>query len=158
MLPLGTTSQVPRGLLSTKPAELFEASPSLELLFDAALDAIVGMNAAGQITHWNRSAEAIFGWRKQEVIGKEMASVIIPERLREHHRRGLQRYRSSGAERVLNRRLEMSALRRAGNEFPVELTIVPIRQGTQFHFFGFLRDVSERKAIEEIEAQRLVQL
>jgi len=158
MLPLGTTSQVPRGLLSTKPAELFEASPSLELLFDAALDAIVGMDAAGQITHWNRSAEAMFGWQRQDVIGKEMASVIIPERLREHHRRGLQRYRSSGAERVLNRRLEMSALRRAGNEFPVELTIVPIRQGTQFHFFGFLRDVSDRKAIEDIEAQRLVQL
>jgi two-component system, cell cycle sensor histidine kinase and response regulator CckA len=158
MLPRGQPARSPRGLLSTKPAELFEASSSLELLFDAALDALVGMNAAGQITHWNRSAEATFGWQRQDVIGKEMASVIIPERLRDAHRRGLHRYLSNGAEHVLNRRLEMSALRQTGSEFPVELTIVPIRQGTQVHFFGFLRDISDRKVIEEIEAQRLLQL
>jgi two-component system cell cycle sensor histidine kinase/response regulator CckA len=133
-------------------------SSSLEQLFDAALDAIVGMNPAGQITHWNRSAEVIFGWRKQEAIGKEMASVIIPERLREAHRRGLQRYLSRGVEYVLNRRLEMPALRRDGSEFPVELTIVPISNGSQFQFFGFLRDISERKQVEQLEKQRLQQL
>jgi two-component system cell cycle sensor histidine kinase/response regulator CckA len=143
---------------SKQPVEILETSGSLELLFDAALDAIVGMNAAGQITHWNRCAEVIFGWRKQETLGKEMASVVIPERLRETHRRGLQRYLLSGAEHVLNRRLEMSALRRDGSEFPVELTIVPIHQAGSVQFFGFLRDISDRKLIEELEAQRLVQL
>jgi two-component system cell cycle sensor histidine kinase/response regulator CckA len=143
---------------SKQPIEITETSGSLELLFDAALDAIVGMNASGQITHWNRSAEVIFGWRKQETTGKEMASVIIPERLREAHRRGLQRYLLSAVEHVLNRRLEMSALRRDGSEFPVELTIVPIHQEGGVHFFGFLRDISDRKLIEELEAQRLLQL
>lgn len=145
--------------MSSKEPALVESSSSLELLLDAALDAIVGMNAAGNITHWNRSAEIIFGWAKQAALGKEMASVIIPERLREAHRRGLQRYLLGGAEHhVLNRRLEMPALRRDGSEFPVELTIVPIVQGTQIHFFGFLRDISDRKAIEEIENQRLLHL
>jgi PAS domain S-box-containing protein len=143
---------------SKQPAEIIGAFGSLELLFDAALDAIVGMNAAGQITHWNRSAEATFGWRKQEVIGKEMASVIIPERLREAHRRGLRRYLESGVDHVLNRRLELWARRRDGGEFPVELTIVPIPQGSSVHFFGFLRDISERKLVEQLEAQRLLQL
>jgi two-component system cell cycle sensor histidine kinase/response regulator CckA len=143
---------------SEQPVEITETSGSLELLFDAALDAIVGMNAAGQITHWNRSAEVIFGWRKQEAIGKEMASVIIPERLREAHRRGLQRYLRGGGEHVLNRRLEMLALRQNGSEFPVELTIVPVPQGRGVHFFGFLRDISDRKLIEELEAQRLLHL
>jgi PAS domain S-box-containing protein len=141
-----------------EPAMLFEPSSSLGLLFDAALDAIVGMNPAGQVTHWNRSAEATFGWRKQDALGKEMASLIIPERLREAHRQGLRRYLSGSGERVLNRRLELSALRRDGSEFPVELTIVPIVQERQVHFFGFVRDISERKAVEEIEAQRLLQL
>jgi two-component system cell cycle sensor histidine kinase/response regulator CckA len=143
---------------SKQAVEISEPSGSLELLFDAALDAIVGMNHAGQITHWNRSAEVIFGWRKQETIGKEMAGVIFPERFREAHRRGLQRYLVGGGERVLNRRLEMSALRRDGSEISVELTIVPIPQGKGVHFFGFLRDISDRKLIEEIEAQRLLQL
>jgi hypothetical protein len=87
-----------------------------------------------------------------------MASVIIPERLRDAHRRGLQRYLVSGVEHVLNRRLEMSALRRDGSEFPLELTIVPIHQGTDVLFYGFLRDISNRKLIEELEAQRVLQL
>jgi two-component system cell cycle sensor histidine kinase/response regulator CckA len=139
-----------------EPAQIL--SSSLEQLFDAALDAIVGMNPTGQITHWNPSAEVIFGWRKQEAIGKEMASVIIPERLREPHRRGLQRYLSRGIDYVLNRRLEMPALRRDGSEFSVELTIVPISNGPQFQFFGFLRDISERKQVEQLERQRLQQL
>ena len=143
---------------SKQPGKIIGTSSSLELLFDAALDAIVGMNTAGQITHWNRSAETIFGWRRQEVLGKEMAGVIIPERLRQAHRRGLQKYLESGVEHALNRRLELSGLRCDGGEFPVELTIVPIPQAGRVHFFGFLRDISQRKLVEEIEAQRLLQL
>ena len=143
---------------SKQPGRIISTSSSLKLLFDAALDAIVGMNTAGQITHWNRSAETIFGWRRQEVLGKEMAGVIIPDRLREAHRRGLQRYLESGVEHALNRRLELSGLRRDGSEFPVELTIVPIPQAGGVHFFGFVRDISDRKLVEEIEAQRLLQL
>jgi PAS domain S-box-containing protein len=139
-----------RGLLGT--------ANSLELLFDAALDAIVGMNSAGQITHWNRSAETIFGWERTEVLGREMASLIIPERMREAHRRGLQRYLATGVEHALNRRLEFSALRREGTEFPVELTIVPIEQGGRAQFFGFLRDLTERQAVEQLEKQRLLEL
>lgn len=116
------------------------------------------MNAAGQITHWNQSAETTFGWRKVEAIGRLMAAVIIPERLRDAHHRGLQRFLESGVHYLLNRRIELSALHRDGREFPVELTIVPIVYGTQRQFFGFLRDLSERKFLEELDKQRLVQL
>jgi PAS domain S-box-containing protein len=145
-------------LKTKESAEMLESSSSLELLFDAALDAIVGMDSAGKITHWNRSAETTFGWSKRDALGEEMAGLIIPERVREAHRHGLQRYLLGGVERMLNRRLELSALRRDGGEFPVELTIVPIAHGRRVQFFGFLRDISGRKLIEQIEAQRLVQL
>jgi PAS domain S-box-containing protein len=141
-----------------KPTTTVAASSNLELLFDAALDAIVGMDAVGHITHWNRSAEAIFGWRKQEAIGQEMASLIIPARLREAHRRGLQRYLAGGGEHVLNRRLELTAVKRDDSEFPVELTIVPVVGGESVHFFGFVRDISDRKLVEELEMQRVLQL
>src|SRR5262249_19041939 len=89
---------------------------------EAALDCIVSMNGAGAITEFNPAAEETFGYRREEVIGKDMAALLVPPSLRTAHRRGLAHYLATGVVRLLGRRVEMTALRADGTEFPVELT------------------------------------
>jgi PAS domain S-box-containing protein len=115
---------------------------------DTALDAVVSMDAAGQITGWNARAEALFGWSASEVVGRSLAETIIPVNLREAHRRGLERYLATGEGPALNRRLEVTALRRDGQEFPVELSFAPLLIDGAQHFSGFLRDITDRKRVE----------
>ncbi len=93
------------------------------MIVEAAHDAFVGMNADGVITGWNRRAEAIFGWPREEAIGRPLAETIMPPAFREAHWRGLQRFLETGQGPVLNQIFEISALRRDGSEFPVELSI-----------------------------------
>jgi two-component system, cell cycle sensor histidine kinase and response regulator CckA len=117
-------------------------------ILEAALDAVVSMDASGNITGWNRQAEAIFGWPRHEALGRRLADTIIPPQFRDAHTRGLERYLSTGEGTVLNRRVEVTATHRSGGAFPVELTVVPIlRDGIQ-HFSAFIRDITERKRAE----------
>src|SRR6185369_560226 len=92
-----------------------------QLIVETALDSVITMNAQGRITGWNTQAEKLFGWSRAEALGQELAGLIIPERHREEHRRGLQRYIATGMARVLSKRIEMSAMHRDQREFPVEL-------------------------------------
>src|SRR5262249_44604500 len=117
-------------------------------IVDTAHDAFVGMDANGGITDWNRQAEAMFGWRRDEVQGKPMVEVIILERYREAHLQGLKHFLATGEGPVLNKRIELTALRRNGDEFPVELTIAPIQWEKTWLFSAFLRDVTERNEAE----------
>jgi two-component system sensor histidine kinase/response regulator len=118
-------------------------------ILTAAHDAFVAMDSDGVITDWNPQAEATFGWPREEALGRDLADTFIPESYREAHRRGLAHFLASGEGPVLNRLLELTAVRRDGREFPVELTISPIRTATGYSFNAFLRDISERKRIEE---------
>ena len=90
----------------------------------------------------------MFGWTRAEALGRELAELIIPERLRDDHRRGMQRYIETGVARVLNKRIELSALHRADREFPVELAITPIGFGDELVFSAFIRDITGRKRAE----------
>ena len=119
------------------------------LVMNSALDAIVCMDTTGLITVWNPQAEKLFGWSEAEVIGKELAGIIIPRRYREAHTKGLDHYLKTGEGPVLNKVIEMSALNKAGNEFPIELAIVPIKEVDEDFFCAFIRDISERKKAEE---------
>jgi two-component system, cell cycle sensor histidine kinase and response regulator CckA len=126
------------------------ASPLAELqaIFEAALDAVVTMASDGTIETWSPRAESMFGWSAGEAVGRSLASTIIPARYREAHWRGLQRFLESGEGPILRRRIEVPALHRAGHEFPVELTVTPIRLGQAWRFSAFIRDLTERKAAE----------
>lgn len=132
-----------------------EASRKFPLIH-AALDCVVVMNAAGRIVEFNASAQATFGHRREDVLGLELAQVIIPERLREAHRRGLARYLETGTSAVLGKRLELPAMRADGRELPVELTITAALVDGERVFIGFLRDLTEARAaarrIERIQA------
>jgi PAS domain S-box-containing protein len=133
-------------------------------ILDSALDCIVTIDHRGCITEFNPAAELTFGYRRDDVMGKQLAGVIIPPSLREEHHRGLARYLATGEGRVFERRLEMTAMRADGSEFPVELAITRIPLKGPPSFTGYLRDITERKESEKelrrsqaflAEAQRL---
>jgi len=122
------------------------ASPptdALRLVLQTALDAVVVRRNDGIVADWNGQAVKVFGWTHAEAVGRPMADLIIPERYREAHKSGLKRYLSSGEATVLGRRIEVSATRKNGDEFPIELSIAAI-PGDRLLFVGFLRDMTER--------------
>jgi len=120
----------------------------MRLIVDTALDAVVTIDGAGAVTGWNPQADDIFGWHRDEVLGKPLAETIIPPQYREAHRRGLARYLQSGEAVVLNKRIELTALHRDGREFPIELAITPLRGAQGVSFCAFVRDITERKDAE----------
>lgn len=117
----------------------------LRSIVNTALDAVVQMNGRGEISGWNRQAEAMFGWRTDEVVGRMLHETIIPQRLRGAHVQGLQTYLDGGEGTALNRRIEVAAMRRSGEEFPVELAITPIKLADTTEFNAFIRDISLEK-------------
>ena len=119
------------------------------LIVDSVLDGVVIMDADGLITDWSKQAEAIFGWTRTDVLGRKMQEAIIPIRYRLSHETGLRHFLKTGEGPVLNRRIEITALRRDGTEFPVELSVTPLKSGDRWTFSGFVRDISERKRAEE---------
>ncbi len=122
----------------------------LQAVIDNSLNAIVTMDAKGLVTGWNPQAEATFGWRANEIIGKAMADTVIPPQYRDAHRKGLTRYLSTGEGPVLGKVLDLTALHKSGREFPVEVSISPApTPGEEVMFVGFLRDVSARKKADE---------
>jgi len=128
---------------------LRQSQQMTSLIMNSALDAIVSMNSAGTITVWTPQAEKIFGWSKEEIIGKKVVETIIPVYNRERYEKGLGLYLKTGQGPVINKVLEISVLNRDGKEFPVELTIAPIRQGEALFFCAYIRDITERKNAEE---------
>ena len=122
---------------------------------DAALDAVVGMNHAGAITEFNPAAERTFGYSRAEVMGRVLAEVIVPPRMRADHARGLQRFLATGEGPVIGKRIELSAVRRDGAEFPMELSISRVGSGKTPTFVRFIRDISERKRVERVFVERM---
>ena len=133
----------------TAVQHLHQAQTRLTGILDNALDAVVEMDEAGRITDWNRQAESIFGWTALEAIGRDIAETIIPPDYRDAHKQGLRRFLATGEGRVLNQRLEITALRRDGTTFPVELSILPIKIGATYRFSAFVADITARKRVEE---------
>jgi PAS domain S-box-containing protein len=120
-----------------------------EAIVEAALDSIISMNHKGIITHFNRAAERTFGYKSEDVIGKELAELIIPEELRPAHRAGVERFATTAESRMLNHRVETWAQRADGTRFPVELAITRIPLDGPPVFTGFIRDITARKKAEE---------
>jgi PAS domain S-box-containing protein len=130
-------------------AALRQSEERVRLIVESALDAVVTMNEDGRITGWNPQAEAIFGWRLDEALGQRLADLIVPEKHRAAHQQGLAHFLVTGQGSVLNKRLELTALRRGSYEFPVELTIAAIQIGDHFEFSAFIRDITERKRLAD---------
>ncbi|WP_024298056.1 PAS domain S-box protein [Methylomicrobium lacus] len=137
---------------------LIDSEKRIRLIIESSLSAIVIMDSYGIIRDWNRQAEQIFGWRRDEAIGQRLDELIIPERFRKAHRLGLDNFLHGGNGSILNRLIEQTALRRDGAEFPIELSISPLKEGNVFIFSGFIHDISARKAAEQQIRQAQVKL
>ncbi|MBL8043333.1 MAG: PAS domain S-box protein [Nitrospira sp.] len=119
------------------------------LIIDTALSAVISMDEQGRIIGWNAQAEQTFGWTRREAIGRMMTETIIPYAHREAHQQGLERFIKTGEGQVMNKRIETTALRRDGTEFPIELAVTPLRLENAYSFTAFVVDISERKQAEE---------
>ena len=129
-------------------ANIQESEAYTATIVESSLDGIVTIDDLGRIIEFNPAAERMFGHARAGVLGKDLTETIIPPALHDQHRHGLAHTVATGDGPLLNRRVEVMALRADGSEFPVELAIVPIRLGGRCCFTGFLRDLTEHKAAE----------
>jgi two-component system, chemotaxis family, CheB/CheR fusion protein len=118
-------------------------------LIDSALDCIISMDASGNVTEFNLAAENVFGYKRDQAIGQDLASLIIPSEFRERHRAGLRHYLETGEGPMLGKRLEVTALRSDGSLVLVELAITALRTGNERMFTAYLRDITDRSRGEE---------
>jgi diguanylate cyclase (GGDEF)-like protein/PAS domain S-box-containing protein len=135
-----TTNDLPRG------------EAYADAILDAALDAVITIDHRGSVLEFNRAAERIFGFRKQDVLGRELAALIVPPEHREGHRRALARWSEHGpgpgAGELLGSRMEVEAMRADGSVFPAELAISRVDVPGPPLFTACIRDVSDRKEAE----------
>jgi PAS domain S-box-containing protein len=163
----GATDYIPKDLMQRLPASVRRALREVEerkvqqqaidalqksenryrLLFETALDCVITMDHKGRIIEFNPAAESTFGYSRDEAIGKSMADLIIPPRLRSAHRAGLHKYLTTGEAPILGKRIEITAVRANGEEFPIELSVSDTK-GSHPVFTGFIRDITERKQAE----------
>ncbi len=118
-------------------------------ILDTALDSIISCDSTGAVQEFNPAAEQTFGFRRADVLGRDLADLIIPPRLRDKHRRGLAHYLATGEGPILNRRMEMTAVRADGSEFPVELAITRIPGEDPPLFTAYVRDITGRKLADD---------
>ncbi|HEV7350920.1 PAS domain S-box protein [Telluribacter sp.] len=136
-------------LLEKKSRELQERNvESRNFIMNAALDAIICIDKKGAITFWNPQAEKIFGWKEKEVMGLILSDLIVPPAFRKRHEQGVDRYVKTGHGPALNVLLELTAVNKSKKEFPIELTVLPLKQDGEEFFCGFIRDISARKQQE----------
>ena len=121
---------------------------------ESATDAIVTADAAGQIVFWNNAAARMFGYAQDEVLGRPL-TILIPERYRDAHQKGLERYVSTGEARVVGKTVELVGARRDGTEFPLEISVGAWGVGEQQYSSGMIRDITERRqAVEALQTER----
>ena len=120
-----------------------------QLVLENALDAIVNIDQSGRIVEWNPAAHHMFGYTRAEVIGRDLGEVIVPAAYREAHQQGMQRLQQTGQSKLLGKLIEIIAMRRDGQAFPIELTIVEIERDQDRCYSAFIRDITTRKEAEE---------
>ena len=147
--------------------QLEEDEERISTIIESAPDSVIVINSNGEIARWNIQASKTFGWNSEEVMGKYLHDVIIPERFRAMHIKGMNHFLKTGEGAVLNRRVELPALKRDNTEMEMELTISPVKIKGAYFFISFLRDITERKKAENLiktfnaqleEAQRLAHI
>ena len=144
-------SKIARDITERKNAEdaLLESEEMARGIIETALDAFIQMDEDGRMIGWNPQAEALFGWSRDEVIGKALGDLIVPERLRARHTAGVARFLQGGGSTILGKRIEMDALRRDGTEIKVGLKVTALRRRSGYVFNAFVQDFPEKRALDE---------
>ncbi|MGI9490102.1 MAG: PAS domain S-box protein [Geminicoccaceae bacterium] len=144
-------------LLETQNRKLNREKILKETILESAQDCIVSIDLHGNIIEWNAAAERTFGYLRDDVLGKPMTDLIIPYHLRQRHMSSFERYCQNKDENILSKRLELSAIRANGDEFPIELTITSQLMGSSRIITGFIRDITDVKESERqlLQAQKI---
>ena len=129
--------------------ELRESEARNAAILHAALDCIVSIDSHGRIIEFNPAAEKAFGHAREAVVGKDVAEIIIPPAMRDAHRRGMKRYLTTGETSLLDKRVQVTAMRSDGSEFPAELTITHVKLRQESIFSASLRDMTKEKWAEK---------
>ncbi len=117
-------------------------------LLENAPDAVIVIDEEGKISFWNPKAESLFGWSAAEVMGQALSGIIIPPTYRSAHEQGMIRFKATGEAHVLNKTIEITALKKTGDEFHISLTISQVDFKQKKVFIAFIRDITERKTNE----------
>ncbi|MBI5632894.1 MAG: PAS domain S-box protein [Nitrospirae bacterium] len=128
---------------------LRESEERMRTITEMAASAIVMIDAGGIVSFWNPAAEKLFGYSAGEAMGMDLHKIIVPQRHYEDFRKGFALFADTGEGAVVGRPLEMTAQRKDGTEFPVDLSISGIRIKDQWHAVGIIRDITERKQAEQ---------
>jgi PAS domain S-box-containing protein len=120
-----------------------------DAILKSALDCVITIDHEGKVIDFNPAAEQTFGYSSEDVVGRQMANLIVPPAVREQHKSGFARYLATGCASVLGKRLEVAGMRADGSEIPVELTITAIGELPQPTFTAFIRDLTESKRAEQ---------
>ncbi len=138
---------------TTEKRKIIEAIAESEsrnkLIMNSALDAIITINDKGYINFWNKQAEIIFGWNESEVLNKKLSDFILPERFKIAHDQDLEYYRTTGEGYMLNKLIEIVGVNKLEEEFPIELSVIPINLGDKVIFCSFIRNISSRKKAQQ---------
>ncbi|MGH3056332.1 MAG: PAS domain-containing sensor histidine kinase, partial [Gaiellaceae bacterium] len=129
--------------------ELRESEVRNAAILHAALDCIVSIDGHGKVIEFNPAAEKVFGYTREQAVGKDVSEMIIPPAMRGAHRRGMEHHKATGEGPMLDKRVHVTAMRSDGGEFPVELAISPIQLSDQTIFTAYLRDITKEKSAEQ---------
>ncbi len=137
-------------------AYLKENERKLRSILDSAIDGVITIDEKGEVIDWNKSAEAIFGYKASEVFGKSLTRTIIPPEYRDAHSAGMKHYKKTGEGPVLHQKIEISAMRKNGEQFPIELAIIPVKSKGVTTFTAFVSDITVQKNVQEEMEKALV--
>ena len=139
-----------RDMLRKKSEEaLRDSEKQIQAIFNNAPDAVVVIDSHATVTRWNPEAEQLFGWKKEEAIGRTLNEIIVPPRFRESHKKGMQLFRDTGESKILGRTVDLKAVKKDLTEIDVSVRISPMIIDQQLLFIGFIRDITERKQLED---------
>jgi PAS domain S-box-containing protein len=130
-------------------ARIKSSETKLRAMSDAALDAIIMVDSDGVVTLWNKAAERIFGYTEEEMMGRDLHALLAPDEFRDAADRGMAGFRVTGQGAALGQTLEMRAVRKDESEFPIDLSVSPLRLEQRWYAVGILRDITKRKEFEE---------
>jgi len=128
---------------------LHEREEQIQAIFDNAPDAVVVVDRDARVVRWNPESEKLFGWKKDEAIGRTLNDIIVPPRYSHSHLKGMQIFRDSGQSKILGKTVDLKAVKKDKTEIDVSVRISPFITGQQLLFVGFIRDITERKLLED---------